>query len=133
MARHNEIGALGEEVACEYLAGKGYTIVERNFRRPYGELDIVARATGGLLVIIEVKTVSHEMGRGDPDVARGNNYRPEDNMHPQKLRRLGNTIQAYLSHKRHDGDWRFDVLAVYLDPKSREARIRHTENVIIGT
>ncbi len=122
MARHNEVGAAGEDVACDYLHGKGWTVLERNYRRKYGEIDIVARETGGLLVFVEVKTVSH----ATPGL------RPEDNVHPQKLRKLGNTIQAYLASKRHYGDWRFDVLAVFLDPVSKKAQIRHTEDIIIG-
>lgn len=124
MAKHNDTGRVGEDVACEYLSDKGYSIVERNFRRPYGEIDIVARETGGLLVFVEVKTVSYETT---------SEYRPEDNMHPHKLRRLGNTIQAYLASKRHAGDWRLDVLAIYLNPSTKQAKIRHTKDVVIGT
>ncbi len=135
MAKHNETGKIGEDIAAEYLTGKGWIIVERNFRRPYGEIDIVARLPGsnpfgrgetrGLLVFVEVKTVSH-------GTVPHETYRPEENIHPQKLRRLGNTIQAYLAYKRHEGDWRFDVLAVFLNPATKEAKIRHIEDVIIG-
>lgn len=132
MAKHNDVGKLGEDIACEYLVGKGWEVVERNFRRPYGEIDIVARETGGLLVFVEVKSVSWETRRGDPLVAHGT-HRPEDNMHPWKLKRLGNTIQAYLSFRHHYDDWRFDVLAVFLDPATKQARVRHTEDVVIGS
>jgi putative endonuclease len=132
MAKHNELGALGEDIAAEYLQGKGMTVIERNFRRPYGEIDIIARATRRLLVFVEVKSVSYEMGRGDPNRVSYETHRPEENIHPQKLRRLSRTIEAYLLSKRYDGDWRFDVVAVFIDPKSWEARIRHTEDVIIG-
>lgn len=137
MARHNDVGKLGEDIACEYLESKGWKVVERNFRRPYGEIDIVARLPGqgqtnGLLVFVEVKTVSWETKRGDPLVAHGT-HRPEDNMHPWKLKKLGNTIQSYLSFRRHYDDWRFDVLAVFLDPVAKTARVRHTEDVVIGT
>ena len=132
MAKHNELGVLGESIAAGYLVEKGMRVVERNFRRPYGEIDIIARATDGLLVFVEVKSVSYEISRGDPSRVSYETYRPEENIHPQKLRRLSRTIEAYLLSKRYDGDWRFDVVAVFIDPKSREARIRHTEDVIIG-
>jgi putative endonuclease len=123
MARHNEIGADGEEVAANYLISLGWKIVTRNFRRPYGEIDIVARETGGKLVFVEVKTVSYET----------DTHRPEDNVHPQKLKRLSRTIETYLLTKHEEGDWRFDVLAVYLNPATKQAKIRHLEDVIIGS
>lgn len=132
MAKHNELGAAGEDVAANYLKELGWQVVTRNFRRPCGEIDIVARETGGKLVFVEVKTVNWK-GDGvsygtDTDV-----YRPEDNVHPQKLKRLSRTIESYLLTKREEGDWRFDVLAVYLNPDTKQAKIRHLEDVIIGS
>ena len=122
MARHNELGAVGEDIAAEYLVGKGYAVIERNFRRPYGEIDIVARETSGLLVFVEVKSVSYET-----------RYRPEENMHPQKLRRLGNIIMSYRASKRHEGEWRLDLVTVYVDMGTKAAKVNHIKNVVIGT
>ncbi len=128
MAIHNDVGKIGEEISVEFLRDKGLQIVERNFRRSYGEIDIVARETGGMLVFIEVKTVSWETGRSVPYET----HRPEDNVHPQKLRRLANAIQAYLLRHEDENDWRFDVMAVYLDTSSKTAKIRHIKDVVIG-
>ncbi len=122
MARHNQVGSDGEDVAADYLRSLGWTIVTRNFRRPYGEIDIVARETSGLLVFVEVKAVSYETG-----------VRPEENLHYYKLKRLKNIIQVYLETKRHEGEWRFDVISVFLNSASGQAKIRHLENVVIGT
>lgn len=133
MARHNEIGAIGEDLAEEYLRNCGLKIVCRNFRRPYGEIDIVARESDGLLVFVEVKTVSWETGDPDPLVSYETGYRPEDNVHPQKLRRLSRTIEAYLMSTRYEGEWRFDVMAVFADPKTKTAKIRHTKDIVIGS
>ena len=121
MAKHNELGRSGEDIACEYLSDKGYTIVERNFMKPYGEIDIIAREKGGLLVFVEVKTVSHEM------------YRAEENIHDMKLLRLGRVIQAYLASKRHFDDWRFDVVTVHINPTTKQARVNHMEDIVIGS
>ena len=46
MAKHNELGVAGEDVASDYLKSLGWQVVTRNFRRPYGEIDIVARLPG---------------------------------------------------------------------------------------
>ncbi len=53
--RHLRTGRSGEEAASRYLRRKGYRILERNYRSPFGELDIIARK-GGTLVFCEVKT-----------------------------------------------------------------------------
>lgn len=128
MAKHNEVGRIGEDVASQFLVRIGYTVVERNFRKPYGEIDIVARGAGGVLIFVEVKTVSYETGAGVPYET----YRPEENVHPRKLERMGRVIQAYLASKRYEGEWRFDVVAVFLDRATKTARVRHTRDIVIG-
>lgn len=55
MADKDERGRAGEERAARYLRDAGYDILDRNWRCPQGEIDIVA-ATGRQLVIVEVKT-----------------------------------------------------------------------------
>jgi putative endonuclease len=51
------LGARAEQLALEYLQGRGLTIVERNYRRRLGEIDLVA-LDHGVLVIAEVRTRS---------------------------------------------------------------------------
>jgi putative endonuclease len=51
------LGARAERIAADYLQGRGLTILERNFRRRLGEIDLVAR-DGAVLVIAEVRTRS---------------------------------------------------------------------------
>lgn len=65
MARHNTFGKNGETVACELLISKGYIIRERNWRCGKNEIDIVAEK-GDRLIIVEVKTRSHEI----PDISQ---------------------------------------------------------------
>ena len=56
-------GKIGENLACEYLVNKGYRIFKRNYRKTWGEIDIIARARTNILVFVEVKTRwSHEYG-----------------------------------------------------------------------
>jgi putative endonuclease len=57
MRAKDVLGRLGEEAAARHLAGLGWTIIDRNWRCPEGELDIVAR-DGANLVVCEVKTRS---------------------------------------------------------------------------
>ncbi len=124
-----KLGDIGEQVAVKYLERKGFRILERNYLRKWGEIDIVAENTE-FLSFIEVKTVSRESGKGDG--SRGT-YRPEENVHPAKLRRLHRVIQTYmLDRKVPEGRrWRVDVACVYLDFSTRKAKVEILENVIL--
>ena len=57
MARHLAFGLSGEECAADWLAKEGYVILERRFRCPMGEIDIIARQ-GRIIVFVEVKAKS---------------------------------------------------------------------------
>ena len=67
MAKHNELGKKGEEIAAQYLSEKGYEILERNWRNRHKEIDIIAK-DGNELVIVEVKTRQNDE-HGEPDLA----------------------------------------------------------------
>lgn len=129
MAKHNELGKIGEDLAVRFLEGKGFKTIERNFWRPYGEIDVVSCENSGKYRFVEVKSVSWETGRGVPH----GTYRPEENVHPQKVKRLMRVIESYILARSIEEDWQFDVVAVYVDRENKKARIRHLENVVLGT
>ena len=122
------IGDIGEGIACKYLEKRGYRVLERNYLKPWGEIDIVAEK-GNLLTFIEVKSVSRE---SSATVSR-ENLRPEDNMHSAKLKRLHRAIQTYLlDHKVPESKpWQIDLACVYLDFSTRRAKVEIIENVIL--
>ncbi len=78
MAKHNDTGTWGEEIACEHLISLGYAIVERNWRMGHLEIDIIA-SRGQKLVVAEVKT------RSDKD---------EDPFEAVDNRKIGNIVRA---------------------------------------
>ncbi len=130
-----KIGKLGEDVACMFLVKRGFAIVEKNYTKKWGEIDIIANKEGKIY-FIEVKSVSYPFVSDkvhlSGDVDHKDKSRPEDNLHPWKLKRLSRTIQTYLIHKRiGNTPWQFDVLIVYLDMKNRNARVRTIANVIL--
>ncbi|HEX8042127.1 YraN family protein [Candidatus Deferrimicrobium sp.] len=95
-------GDAAEERACRHLEGSGMTIVERNFRTPGGEIDIVARK-GDVLVFVEVRS------REAPDFGT-----PEESVTPAKRHRVVGAARHYLS-KVPPSSWRearFDVIAI---------------------
>ena len=113
-----KLGDIGENIACEFLVKRGFKIIDRNYLRKWGEIDIVAEKEG-ILRFIEVKSVSADT------------YRPEENMHPGKLKRLSRVIQTYLLSKKIDKDWQLDLITVRLDMKTRLAKVEIIENIII--
>jgi putative endonuclease len=128
------LGDIGEEVACKYLKNKGFSVIERNYLKPWGEIDVVAKRSKKLY-FVEVKSVSCESSRWPKKgVAREpGSYRPEDNVHPAKLKRLHRAIQTYLLDRKigESTDWEIMVACVYLDLTSRKAHVEVLENVIL--
>lgn len=119
------VGAIGERLAVEYLTKRGYQVIGRNYRKPYGEIDIVAEKEGELR-FVEVKTVSREI---PPGFSREtNDYRPEEQVHPAKLKRLERAISAYVAEFRDNREYQIDVVGILLDEKRRIARFSLYEN-----
>ena len=132
----NSIGKLGEDIATEFLQSKGYKVIHKNYWKPYGEIDIICEKQG-VTHFVEVKSVSCEMSNpshvpgSSYEVGRsGENIRPEENIHKNKLRRLGNVIQAYIV-TFHVKGWVFDVVVVYIDKESKKAGVRVLENQVL--
>ena len=118
------LGDIGENIAASFLEKRGFEIIERNYLRKWGEIDIVTKKNG-VVRFIEVKSV---VSRGTLDKDW---YRPEDNMHPWKLKRLARAMQTYLLEKKLDCDWQLDLVTVKIDEQSRQARVELIENIII--
>jgi len=122
------IGALGENIAESFLRNRGFEILDRNYRKKWGEIDIVAKKKG-VFRFVEVKTIKAGL---PTNVSRETSdlYRPEENVHPQKLRRIHRAIQTYLLERKIDADWQIDVVTVKLDMGRRVARVEIIENIV---
>ena len=124
---HIATGMRGEQIAQKYLQQKGYVIVATNYLKKCGEIDIIARY-GKMLHFVEVKTViSHKTASG----GAGGGYRPEENVHPQKLHRLYKTIDLYLNEYNEMGEWQIDIITVHLVKNERRALVRFMKNIVV--
>lgn len=119
---HLSLGKKGEELAIGRLKALKYKILERNFKCPLGEIDIIAREKE-TIVFIEVKT-RRTKDFGGPAAAVG----------PHKQRQLSRVALAYLNWKRlQNTPARFDVVAVELIPPSpRIEVIRNAFELLYG-
>jgi putative endonuclease len=117
--RKKDVGAAGELAARRFLQRGGYRILDRNWRCPHGELDLVALC-GEMVVFVEVKT------RRSRDAAD-----PEVNIGPAKQRKLLSVARAWLNkHGYPDRAYRFDSVSVVLGDAGAP-EIRHIEEAFV--
>jgi len=128
------LGKAGEDLAAIFLKRKGYGILDRNFRRKFGEIDIVARAPDGTLVFVEVKTLKNYGPEG---------LKPEDNLSSAKLRKFKRICEGYVAsnedHVNEKKGWRMDLICVEIPREDwnyedltkieKDCVIRHYENI----
>ncbi len=130
MARHNEIGKIGEELAVKWLISNDYSLIERNYLRKWGEIDIVARETMEKLHFIVVKAVSYETQKDLDWSVTHETWRPEEKVHKNKQDRFKRAIQTWLGENKYQGEWQIDILTVYVVPREKYARIKLLENIV---
>lgn len=122
MTQKSELGKQGEDAACTYLKKKKFRILERNVRKKWGELDIVAQAPDKTLVFVEVKTMRDYGDTG---------LKPEDQMTREKLKKFKRAASLYAgSHQDLINDkkgWRLDLLT--LIKSENKFLIKHYQNV----
>ena len=118
-----QVGRWGEEQAARFLRGRGYTILDRNYHTPAGEIDLIASQFDrgvSYLVFVEVKTRSSlKYGYPEQGVTR------------RKWDHLLEAVKHYLAANPDlEQDWRVDVIAVQRSAPGAEPEIGHFENVI---
>lgn len=118
-------GNLGESIACVFLQKKGLRVLERNFRKPWGEIDIIAEKNG-IIRFVEVKSISvPEEG----DFSREMEYRPEELVTREKLSKIARTASLYMD-QFPDREYQIDVVGVLIKHRSRKAHCRFFEQVL---
>ena len=117
MTGHNQrIGKWGEDAVAAYLAERGYEILVRNARTPYGEIDIIAKQDE-ITIFVEVKTLRSSK-----------NFFPEQNVTARKQAHMLACAEHYASENAID-HWQIDVIAVE-GKAGLEPKITHFENAI---
>lgn len=114
---YQNLGKLGEQLAENYLKSQGYQIIERNYRKKWGEIDLITKKNGRL-VFIEVKTLTSFP-----------NLKPEDHLTKQKIRRLTKTILGYLNYHKIEAEWQLDLIAIEINRLTKKFQIRHYQQI----
>lgn len=105
MAQHNDIGAWGEDIACEKLITDGYTICHRNMRIGHYELDIIA-TKGNRIIFVEVKT------RTNP------NHDPLNAIDNKKIARMARAANAFVIAYNIPHEVQFDIITISGTPNN---------------
>ena len=112
MAAHNDLGALGEQFALEYLLEKNYQILETKWVCGHKEVDIIAK-DGDTIVFVEVKT-RHDKCLVDPEIT----------VDIYKQRHLIWAANNYVNRYQYDLEVRFDIIAIVVN-SNNEKKIEH--------
>ena len=125
MSYKQEIGRWGEGLAAAFLERKGYTIIDRNYFTPEGELDLIALLEDKdeqVLVFVEVKTrTSDKYGY------------PEEGFSRKKWNNMLNAIGLYLQERpEYEDAWQVDLIAIQKLSDKDPLDIQHFENIVMG-
>lgn len=127
-------GGLGEKLAARFLKSKGFEIIETNYRKKWGEIDIVAEKEN-VLHFVEVKATAAPLETEQSEAKWGfkNTYRPEENIRLWKKQRMARAIKTYLLDRKVPDEKEFliDVVALNLDFLHKKAKIRFIQSIIL--
>ena len=127
MAKHNEIGKIGERMAKTFLMKQGFNILATNERIRYGEIDIIAKKSN-VLHFVEVKSVEVKNIHDISNLL----VKPEDNLTFQKRTKLKRTIEIYLANNNYAVNKSkavIDLACVYINTENKEGRVKFIENI----
>lgn len=118
--RKKALGKKGENFASDYLRKHGYRVIDRNFQKRYGELDIIC-VKDKTLIFVEVKTrIGHTFGK------------PEEAVTPRKLTEIKQTAAYYkMLHPELPDSLRIDVIGIELDFDETLIYFNHIQNVTL--
>ena len=117
------LGEKGESLACRHLEARGFTVIERNFRTRYGELDVVA-ADERFLVFVEVKTriVRGRPGPLGPFAAIGVRKRRQVRLMAREW------LACSAAGRPRPPELRFDAIGISFDSGGRLVELDHLED-----
>ena len=120
MTTRSDFGNWAEDYVAQYLESKGYKIKDKNYRKPWGEIDIIADKAS-LLVFVEVKANKSEI----------TGFEPENRAGGGKLKRVLRAAQTYLAAKKYsdDQEWQIDIVALTLDKDRGVVKLKHFKNI----
>ena len=115
-----ELGYFGQKLALEFLEKKGYILLDENYIKPWGEIDVIC-SKDNVIVFVEVKTNKKEMP----------GFEPESRVNKNKLAKMIRAARTYLLYRKYpdNQEWRIDIVSVTIIKERGVAKIRHFINI----
>lgn len=115
-----EKGTIGETIAVRFLEARGFAITERNYRKKWGEIDLIGQKDD-FYHFFEVKSVTDRRSRA------------EDNVHGNKTRHIARMIETYFAEQgiSCETPFRVHVICVYMNLATRRAQVKWIKDVIL--
>lgn len=124
VTQKRQFGDLGEKMAKKYLEKHKYKIIDQNYSKKWGEIDLIAKSPENELVFVEIKTRERHNNNS--------NFLPEDSVNFSKQQKIIKTAYTFLYENKYsdETEWRIDIMAIEINSTSRQAKIRHLKNAI---
>lgn len=128
MANHIETGMRGEAFVADYLAARGWRIVETRWRDSTAgglktDIDLIAVSPDGTYHFVEVKTRTHTN-------KTGTDLSPEAALIPAKAKRMAAAAERYMALRKLSGEIAVDLAAVVLDGSGSRPEIRYYTDIV---
>lgn len=118
-------GDVGEKIAKKFLMKQGFVLVTSNYWRPFGEIDLIV-TKNGLVHFVEVKTIYTKT----KVIYETDLYRPEDNFHEAKRKRMGKAVSSYCIENNIRA-WQADLVALVINSLQSTVKIRFIEDIVL--
>ncbi len=124
VTQKRQLGDLGENLAKKYLEKNKYRIIDQNYSKKWGEIDLIAESPENELVFIEIKTRKRANNNSD--------FLPEDSVNFSKQQKIIKTAHTFLYENNYSDEtsWRIDIIAIEINGAMRNAKIRHLKNAV---
>jgi len=121
-SQKRKFGDIGEAIAEDWIKRNKYTIIEKNYWKPWGEIDIVSKKSNKI-IFFEVKT---------RELFHVKHFLPEQSVNTSKMKKLKKVCVTYLLDKRYspEQEWQIDILSILINKETLESKIEHIENAV---
>lgn len=128
--RHTrKTGDLGEQIAVKYLKSRGFSVLETNYLKKWGELDIILEKDG-VIHVIEVKTAKFDTKEALMHSIKNTEYRPEELVDDRKLHQIHKATETWIKENRWSGEVQLGVIGVRMTPNEKFATVNYIEYAI---
>jgi len=125
-SKTQKTGELGEKICVAFLQKTRFEIIEQNYTKSFGEIDIIA-VRNSKLHFIEVKSIKlHKVSY--------ETYNPAENFTKVKYLKVWKTAKAYLAEKNvsPETSWQIDLYSIYIDTENNHHKVSKIEDVVFS-